>query len=182
MRSDLAATRLPRPPLWRRAAAFGIDFFCAWFMGSLVLGSGAMVQLLRSLLFLIVWLGLRVFLPYRNQGQSLGRWIFDVKVIDSKLLRSADLLALLKREGYLAASSLFLAIGLSSWRLIREGWIVLLVLPLALDLGLAIADSLNQQSLHDRLASTSVIQSSRGYSLDLKLKRLLAEVSRRVKK
>src|SRR6476646_2401657 len=114
MRSDIGAARLPRAPIWRRASAFGIDFFCAWFMGSLVLGSGAMVQLLRSLLFLMVWLGLRVFLSYRNQGQSLGRWIFDLKVVDSRLLRSADLLALLKREGYLAFSALFLAIGLSS--------------------------------------------------------------------
>ncbi|MBD1864446.1 MULTISPECIES: RDD family protein [Trichocoleus] len=182
MRSDLVAARLPKAPIWRRAVAFTLDFFCAWFAGSLVLGSGGMVQLLRSLLFLIAWLTLRVFLPYRNQGQSLGRWVFDIKVIDPKALRSADLLALLKREAYLGASALFVALGLSSWRLIREGWIVLLVLPLALDLGLAIADSLNQQSLHDRLAKTSVIQTSRGYSLDLKVKRLLAEVSRRVKK
>ncbi|HEY9805723.1 MAG TPA: RDD family protein [Candidatus Obscuribacterales bacterium] len=182
MRSDLGATRLPRAPIWRRASAFAIDFFCAWLPGSLVLGSGAKAQLLRSLLFLIVWVALRIFVSYRNQGQSLGRWLLDVKVIDTKLLRSADLLALLKREGYLAFSALFVDIGLSSWRLIRQGWIVLLIVPLALDLGLAIADSLNQHALHDRLAGTSVIQSSRGYSLDLKLKRLLAEVSRRVKK
>lgn len=182
MRSDHTAPRLPRAPLWRRACAFTIDFLGAWFVSSLALGNSSAAQLLRPLLFLLAWLALRVFVPYRNQGQSLGRWIFDMKVINPEFLRSADWLSLLKREGYLAFSALFVAIGLSSWRLVREGWIVLLVVPLALDLGLAIADSLNQHALHDRLAGTSVIQSSRGYSLDLKLKRLLAEVSRRVKK
>jgi uncharacterized RDD family membrane protein YckC len=182
MRGPLVQTRLPKAPIWRRVAAFGIDFIGIWLVSSLAIGNSFGATALRTFLFLLAWVGLRVFLVYRNQGQTLGRWLLDLKVIDLNINRSPDLVTLLKREGYLAMGALFLAIGLSSGRMIREGWVLLLAMPLVLDLGLAIADNLTQKALHDRIANTGVIQTSRGYSLDLKVKRLLAEVSSRVKK
>jgi hypothetical protein len=49
------------------------------------------------------------------------------------------------------------------------------------DCGLALLDTQRQQAGHDRLARTLIVESRRGYSLDLKLKKLFAQVQRRVK-
>lgn len=183
MRSELMRTgQLPRVQLWRRGIAFAIDFVGVWLISLFISGNSLVGGLLRSLLFIFAWLILRVVVVYRNQGQSLGRWILDMKVVDADLGRVSGLQALLKREIFLAISALFFATGLSSVRLVREGWILLLSIPLLLDFGLAVSDSLRRQALHDRLARTLVVQTRRGYSLDLKIKNLVAQVGQRVKK
>jgi len=49
------------------------------------------------------------------------------------------------------------------------------------DCGFAFVDNDFRQAFHDRIASTVVIQTRRGYSLDIKLKKIVAAASRRVK-
>jgi len=46
----------------------------------------------------------------------------------------------------------------------------------------ALADEEAQQAFHDRIARTIVIQTRRGFSLDLRLKKLVAQVRRHMQK
>jgi hypothetical protein len=62
--------RFPKVPIERRAAAFGIDFVGVWFVSAL-LGLNVVFQ---AMVFILLWLGMRVILVSSNQGQSLGRW------------------------------------------------------------------------------------------------------------
>lgn len=59
--------------------------------------------------------------------------------------------------------------------------LLLLSAPLAADCGVALADQDVQQAFHDRVAQTIVIQTRRGFSLDLRLKQLVAQMRRRVR-
>jgi hypothetical protein len=59
---------------------------------------------------------------------------------------------------------------------------LLLIFPLAADCCSALADEDAQQAFHDRMAKTLVIQTRRGFSLDLRLKKIFAQVRRRVQK
>jgi uncharacterized RDD family membrane protein YckC len=62
-------TRFPKVPIERRAAAFGIDFVAVWLVSSLL----KINVPLQMLVFILLWLALRVVLVSSNQGQSLGR-------------------------------------------------------------------------------------------------------------
>ena len=54
---------------------------------------------------------------------------------------------------------------------------LLLMLPLFIDCGLALGDPEYSQAFHDRVAGTLVIESDRGFSLDLRLKEWLDEIA-----
>jgi len=56
-----------------------------------------------------------------------------------------------------------------------------LTAPLAADCGIALGDAEAQQAFHDRIAKTFIIQTRRGYSLDLRLKKMFAQMKRRMK-
>jgi hypothetical protein len=58
---------------------------------------------------------------------------------------------------------------------------MLLLLPLAIDCSVANFDPQLQQAFHDRIAGTMVVATRRGYSLDLKVKRWVAQLRRFVK-
>lgn len=167
--------RYPKVPIERRAAAFAIDFVGVWLVSSLL----GINFLLQMLVFTVAWLGLRVVLVSSNQGQSLGRWALDMKVLDAKA-KVPGLLTLVKREGILGVCAFLAMIGLEIG-LGNAISMLLLISPLAVDCGVALADPAVQQGFHDRVAKTIMIQTPRGFSLDLRLKNLLAQMQRRMK-
>ena len=175
MSIDRIYTRFPKVPIERRAAAFVIDFVGVWLVSSFV---GP--NFLGMLVFMLLWLGMRVVLVSSNQGQSLGRWALDMKVLDAKG-KIPGLATLAKREGILGFCALLATIGLSIG-LANGISLLLLITPLAVDCGAALGDTEAQQAFHDRIAKTIVIQTRRGFSLDIRLKKIFADMSRRMKK
>jgi len=168
-------TRFPKVPIERRAAAFLIDFVGVWLFSSFV--TNILVQML---VFILLWLALRVVLVSSNQGQSLGRWALDMKVLDAKYAKVPGLLTLAKREGILGGCALLAMIGLRIG-LANGISMLLLIAPLLADWGVVLTDPEAQQAFHDRIAKTIVIQTRRGFSLDLRLKKLFAQMRRRMK-
>jgi len=166
--------RFPRVPMDRRVAAFAIDFSAASLLSVLLGGS------LYPVIFLVTWLGLRVILVVKNKGQSLGRWALDMKVADPRFKSIPGVAALAKREALTGLGSLLVLIGLVNLSP-TNGWILVAPIPLLVDCGFAFVDNDFRQAFHDRIASTVVIQTRRGYSLDIKLKKIVAAASRRVK-
>lgn len=167
--------RLPRVPIERRVYAFLIDFVSVWLLSSLTSN-----YFLEFLIFLVTWLILRVIVVEKNRGQSLGRWALDIKVIDGRFYKLPTLLALAKREGIICFLAFLAMIGLKI-NFANGISMVLLLAPLVADCGVAIADEELNQAFHDRIADTIVIQSRRGFSLDLRLKRLFTEIQQTIK-
>ncbi|BBA80083.1 hypothetical protein RGRSB_1685 [cyanobacterium endosymbiont of Rhopalodia gibberula] len=157
--------RFPKVPLDRRTYAFVLDFVTIWFVSSFFRG------ILQGLIFIICWLTLRVILVEKNQGQSLGSWAFDIKVIDVQFSKIPGLIELAKREGILGVVALLAMIGLRIS--FRNGLsMLLLTMPLLVDCGIVLGDQELNQAFHDRIAGTIVVPANRGFSLDLRLKRL----------
>ncbi len=178
MNTDPLFTRIPKVPLERRGAALVIDFFVIWLASGL-LGGGTTFG--EAVIFTIGWFVMRVVLVYKNQGQSLGRYALDMKLLDARLGKVPGLQAILKREGIIGGGALLAAIGLSTLR--PTNWTaILLVIPLAADCGIAWNDPVNKQAFHDRIGRTIVVATRRGYSLDLKVKKLLAQAKRYVQR
>ncbi|MEY2983483.1 MAG: hypothetical protein RLZZ568_100 [Cyanobacteriota bacterium] len=164
--------RLPRAPLERRAYAYLLDFVTIWLFSSLATG------LVQLLIFGIGWIGVRIILVSANQGQSLGGWAFDLKVINWQLRRLAGIVELSKREGILGGASYLAMVGLNIN--FRNGvTFLLLIAPLVADCALAIAEDGLNQAFHDRVAGTVVLASKRGFSLDLRIKRLWLALKQR---
>ncbi|MDZ8055622.1 MAG: RDD family protein [Aulosira sp. ZfuVER01] len=174
----------PKAEIGRRGMALGLDFLGVWLVSS-VFGSNKLgIQVMQILVFVIAWLVLRVLVVYNNQGQSLGRWAFDLKVLEVEggevVGRIPQLLALLKREAIIGVGALFISIALGN--ISANPTAILLVLPLAIDCGTAFYDTQMRQALHDRYAGTIIISSRRGYSLDIKVKRLVENMRRNVRR
>lgn len=176
MRSELAPPRYPRVPLWRRGAALGLDFVAVGLVSS-ALGMSAIAQ---AFLFVVAWLGMRVVLVSRNQGQSLGRWAFDMKVVDLRWGGTPGLKELAQREGIIATGAVLVLFGLLNLSP-ASPWSLLLFMPLAIDCALAAVDEEKRQAFHDQVCQTLVVPTRRGYSLDLKCKRLWSDAQRRFK-
>ncbi len=157
--------RFPKVPIDRRAYAFLLDFVTVWFLSSFFRG------LVKDLIFFGIWLILRVIIVEKNKGQSLGSWAFDIKVIDIRFLRIPGLKELSKREAILGFAAMLAMVGLNIN--FRNGLSMLIfITPLIIDCGLAIGDEEYNQAFHDRIGNTIVIQTKRGFSLDLRLKKL----------
>ncbi|MBP5971407.1 RDD family protein [Brasilonema sp. CT11] len=169
----------PKVDFGRRGMASGIDFLCVWIVSSLLGSSQVGVQIVQILVFTIAWVILRILVPYNNQGQSLGRYAFDIKVLEIERGRVPDLQPLLKREGIIGLGALLVSIALSN--IIRNPTAILLFVPLAIDCGAALSDTQLRQALHDRYAKTMVVSSRRGYSLDIKIKRLVEKRRRNMR-
>ena len=177
MSSDLVHLPDPKVPTWRRCAALGIDFFLIGLL-CIALGANGVTLLF---VFMISWLACRVFVVSRNQGQSLGRWAFDIRVVDSQLNRTPRLLGLLKREGVMGLGAFLFLMGLGGLASGNAG-ILLLMLPIVIDGGAVLFDtSRHPQTVHDRIGQTIVIGSRRGYSLDLKIRYFIDKVKREMK-
>ena len=163
---SLDSPRFPKVPLDRRAYAFLIDFTAVWFLSAF---AGPVFQ---GFLFLMIWFGHRVILIENNRGQSLGYWAMDMKVIETRFNRVPGLLELSKREAIVGAASLLAMYGLRI-NLNNVLSMLILAVPLLADCGLALGDPDLNQTFHDRIAGTIVIQTKRGFSLDLRVKRWL---------
>lgn len=177
MRFEPVDTRFPKVPIERRAAAFLIDFVGVWLV-SAILGFNPLIQIV---VFMATWMALRVVVVERNQGQSLGRWAFDMKVLDVKERKLPEMLALAKREGILGGCALLAMIGLNIG-LANAMSMLLLVAPLVGDCSIALTSEGVSQAFHDRIAQTVIIPTRRGYSLDLRLKKIFAQVRRYMQK
>lgn len=176
MRTDKPIYRhYPKVPIERRLGAFLIDFILVWLLSSFF---GAVVQ---WLVFVIAWFVLRIIVVERNQGQSLGSWALDMKVINPRFNKIPGLVSLTKREGIVGLAALVAMIGLNIG-LNNALSMLLLVAPLLADCGVAIADEEYNQAFHDRIAETMMIQTQRGFSLDLRLKKIVADLQRTMRK
>ncbi len=158
----------------RRVAAFVVDFGAVSLLSSLA-GSN-----LYIFLFLFFWLGLRVVIVQNNRGQSLGRWAFDTRLLDPKYGSTPGLLELFKREVITGVGCLLVLIGLVNLSP-TNGFILIAPIPLLVDCGFAFTDLENRQAFHDRLCRTITVQTRRGYSLDIKLKKMFAQGNKRMK-
>ncbi len=173
-REELTYRRFPKVPVERRIGAFLIDFIAVWFVSAFF---GAAVQ---WLIFLLTWLLMRVIIVDRNQGQSLGRYALDMKVIDTRFNRLPDLITLGKREGLLGFGSMLACLGLNNF---SNGLLMLFLLtPLLIDCVPAFFDEDLDRAFHDRLAETMIVQTPRGFSLDLRLKKIFAQIQRNMRK
>lgn len=171
--------RYPRAPLVRRVYAIGLDFGVVWLASVLlgsILGGGTFPQVLT---FLAAWLGMRVAIAGNYRGQSLGRWAFDLTLIDARDGRIPELKILLRREAIVGGA---LALSLLGFRTGPGGGpleTLICLAPAIADFVVAVADEDYRQAFHDRIAQTLVLPSKRGYSLDLRLRRWLDELQER---
>jgi uncharacterized RDD family membrane protein YckC len=169
--------RYPKVPLDRRIGAFAIDFLSIWFISSFFASN----LIFQWIVFLPAWLIMRVVIVEKNQGQSLGRWAFDIKIIDPRFNRLPDLLALAKRELILGSAAALAIAGLQIN--VRNGLSMLLLLaPLVIDCSLALLDETSNLAFHDRVAETFMVQTERGFSLDLRLKKIFGQIQRNMRK
>ncbi|MCC3572516.1 MAG: RDD family protein [Microcoleus sp. PH2017_40_RAT_O_B] len=174
MSSDLVPLQ-PKVSLGRRAGAFCIDV-SAVGLPSLLLGTNSIV---KAILFVLLWLIMRVATVRKNQGQSLGRWLLGMRVVDTKYQRTPGVQQLCKREALLGIFTASYLVGLSASAHYNEyiGYrYVMLLMPLQFDAMLATI-SFNStrfpQAWHDRLGQTIVVGTRRGYCLHLKVRKLL---------
>ncbi|AFZ50062.1 hypothetical protein Dacsa_1368 [Dactylococcopsis salina PCC 8305] len=157
--------RYPRAPIQRRIYAFLLDFAAVWFVSALV-----GVALLQLIVFIAAWWGLRVFAVTRYKGQSLGRWAFDLQIIDGRRGRLPDVTVLTKREGAISVIAFLGLVGLQ-YGFPNVLSVLILISPLLVELVVAIGDEDNQQAIHDRFFDTVIVPSRRGYSLDIRIRR-----------
>lgn len=177
MNSDAPDYR-PKVPLERRAAAFCIDLLVVGLLSSLLSNN----SVVRSIIFILLWMGMRVIWVTKNQGQSLGRWALDMRVVDLRLNRTPSMYELGKREGILALCAALTVVGIGGLTS-RNASVLILLLPLALDVCVALIDSeRHPQAFHDRVAQTIIVGSRRGYSLDIKLQYLLDTVQKNMRR
>jgi uncharacterized RDD family membrane protein YckC len=161
--------RAPKVPLDRRAYAFLLDFVTVWLLSSFFQGFA------RAFVFIAAWGVMRVVVVEKNKGQSLGRWAFDIRLIDLRYNSTPRLVDLAKREGILGFAALLAMEGLNIN--FQNGLsMILLILPLIVDCSTALSDDELNQAFHDRVAQTQVVQTRRGYSLDLRLKKWWVEI------
>lgn len=169
----------PQVDFRRRCMAFAMDFLGAWLVSSTLGSNNTGIQIVRILIFTIAWLILRVIIPYNNHGQSLGRWAFDMQVLEVGATRIPDLPSLFKRETAVGLGALMISIAINN--IIRNPTAILLILPLAIECSAALSDTQMRQTMHDRYANTMIVSSQRGYSLDIKFKRLVEKFRRDVR-
>jgi uncharacterized RDD family membrane protein YckC len=159
---------LPKLAPWgKRVGAFALDFglglgvsYLAQGLASLVGADAAAVDMTGYLAFFAAWLVNRGYFQSRPAGQSLGKWLLNLKTLDPETEASPHLVRSLAREGVL---SLFILTAA-------------LLVPLAADGLFAFFDKEKRQSIHDRAGRTLVVESDQGYHLDEKVLRLLQEI------
>jgi len=176
MRPQLPVRRAVPVLLWRRGVALGIDAIAIGLVSGL-LGGGWIAQ---GFVFVVGWLLLRVVVVSRNKGQSLGRWALDMRII-ALPGGTPTLMNLTKREGLLAIATFFAVWGITHLSP-TSAWVLLLLVPLGVDASIAYNDPAQSQTAHDRYGKTCIVESRRGYSLDVKIRRLVAQLRTRVRR
>ncbi len=163
--SPQAEENLPKLAPWgKRIGAFALDFglglgvsYLAQGLASLLGADAGAVDMTGYIAFFATWLVNRGYFQSRPEGQSLGKWLLNIKTWDPETEASPHLIRSLAREGVL---SLFV---------LTEA----LLVPLVADGLFAFFDKEKRQSIHDRAGRTLVVESERGYHLDEKVLRLL---------
>ena len=169
--------QLPIADIRRRVGAASIDFLLAWIVSSFMGGALGGAAFSDWIVFLASWYGMRVLLVLNNQGQSPGHWALDMKVVREDSGRMPRQEWLLRREGSIGfVCSLFLiAFQNQSFGAL----FLVLMIPIGFDFWLASTDRQLGQTLHDRWGRTVVINTVRGYSLDVKLRQRFQEFQAR---
>lgn len=173
--NNLGNGDFPKVPFERRTIAFLIDFVAVWLLSSFF---GAF----QWLIFLLAWLGIRVVLVDKNQGQSLGRWALDMRVIDFRYERMPELMSLAKREAIVGFAAMLSMYGFQGGFVKGLLYMLMLNIPLLVDCLAALVDEDFNQALHDRFTDTAIVPSQRGFSLDLRLKKIFAELKNNMQK
>jgi uncharacterized RDD family membrane protein YckC len=173
-----AYSRLVLARLAQRNVALLVDFIACAFLGQLI---EALLGLSNSglglVIFGVAWMLNRVFIAGKGQGQSLGRWLVSIRVVDMTYGKSAGVLELFKREAAIYLCMALVLAGFNSGGLTNTISFFALI-PIVIDGVIALADSEKMQTLHDKLSGTIVIVSKRGLQLDQKITRLLGQASR----
>ncbi|MDX2097173.1 MAG: RDD family protein [Leptolyngbyaceae cyanobacterium bins.59] len=156
--------------VWRRCIAFTLDVSFPGLVATL-LSKGSLIS--ASWIFLLTWLLWRVGFASQAHGQSPGRWIMDLRVSDTKFGRTPGWLTLLVREGIIAGNSLLVVWGGHAF-FSRNDWqiLVLTFLISLIDGAFLLSDPWRQHMLHDLIAHTTIIGTSKTYSFRLKLRQV----------
>lgn len=177
-----AYSRLVLARLSQRNAALLVDFIACAFLGQLI---EALLGLSNSGLGLVIfglaWMLNRVFIAGKNQGQSLGRWLLSIRVVDMMYGKSAGVFELAKREAAIYLCMALVLAGFNSGGLTNTISLFALI-PIVIDGVIALADSEKMQTVHDKLGGTIVIVSRKGLQLDQKITKLLGQASRSASK
>ncbi|MBD2187312.1 RDD family protein [Pseudanabaena mucicola] len=173
-----AYSRYPLATVNQRLGALIIDFLSCWFISELVLSllSISSSNPLRLFTFVVTWFVFRVFISTSSQGQSFGRWLMSIRVIDAEYGKTAGLAAFFKREIFVFACSIFLI------ETITTTFIVFAWIPFAADAAFAIVDEEKRQAFHDRISRTISIQSRKGFAIDQKLGKLFNQAGQQATK
>ncbi len=151
----------------KRAGAFAFDFglglgasYVAQGIASLF-GMGAeAVSFTGYTAFFAAWLVNRGYFQSLPRGQSFGKWLLNIKTIDTETDQSPSLIRSVARE------------GVTSLLVLTEA----LIVPLAADGLFAVFDKEKRQSIHDRAGRTQVVESDQGFHFDEKAIQFLEEI------
>ena len=173
-----AYSRYPLASVNQRLGALIIDFLSCWFIAELTLSllSVTSSSPLRLFTFVVTWFIFRVFIAARSQGQSFGRWLMSIRVIDAEYGKTATIGSFLKRESLVFVCSLFLI------ETITSTFIVFAWIPFAADAAFAVVDEEKRQAFHDRISSTISIQTRKGFQIDQKLGKLFNQAGEQASK
>jgi len=162
----------------QRLGALIVDLLSCWFISELTLSllSITTSSPLRLFTFVVTWFVFRVLISARSQGQSFGRWLMSIRVIDAEFGKTADFSAFIKREIFVFACSILLIETLTTTFIIFA-WI-----PFAADVAFAIVDNEKRQAFHDRISGTISIQSRKGFAVDQKLGKLFNQAGQQATK
>ncbi len=159
----------PKLASWqKRIGAFALDFGLGLGVSYVAQGIAAMVGTGAEAVnfvgygaFFTTWLVNRGYFQSQPAGQSLGKWLLNIKTIDKETEQSPSLIRSVARE------------GVTSLLVLTES----LVVPLGADALFAVFDKEKRQTLHDRAGRTQVVEAEKGYDLDEKVIQWLEEVS-----
>ncbi|PZO37752.1 MAG: hypothetical protein DCF19_17960 [Pseudanabaena frigida] len=173
-----AYSRYPLATVNQRLGALIIDFLSCWFISELTVSILSIdpANPLHLFIFISTWFVFRVFIAARAQGQSFGRWLISIRVIDAEYGKTAGIGAFMKREIFVFICSIFLIKTITS-TLIVFAWI-----PFVADAAFAIVDNEKRQAFHDRISSTISIQTRKGFAIDEKLGKLFNQAGQQATK
>lgn len=173
-----AYSRYPLATINQRLGALIVDFISCWFISELTVSILSIdpANPLHLFIFISTWFIFRVFIAARAQGQSFGRWLMSIRVIDAEFGKTAGFGAFMKREIFVFICSIFLIKTITS-TLIVFAWI-----PFVADAAFAIVDNEKRQAFHDRISSTISIQTRKGFAIDEKLGKLFNQAGEQASK
>ena len=171
--SSLVHNNFIQAPFDRRIYAFLLDFITIWFLSSFFKG------ITQNIVFSFTWLILQVIIVNKNKGQSLGCWAFDLKIISIRTRRIPQLNEMLKREATLGFLALLAMLGLKI-NFDNGLSMLLLTTPVVVDFSIVLGNQKHHsQTLHEMIGHTILIQSQRGFSLDLRIKKILKTIHKK---